>query len=288
MTRSRIWFGLGTAVLAGHSLSPLPATAAEATARAEPPRTDGPVLVFDAGRSQRAAMKAFSAQGGEGGEGGEGGVDPGLAAEDPVAYGVSLAVIEAHYLAGLAAYEAGETEEGAEMFAHGYSEIYADMEEVYLARGVDGLEGALLDAVAKAGDGAPGEEVSEAAQHVLALLEAAEATAPASDDALRTEAAIIVELIDRTAAQYLSARTGGSEEAFLDGYGFAAAAQRRADQHLAAIGERSPALAESLSAALALGREAFPTPLPVADPALEPGVFLAMATQARFALNALH
>src|SRR5690606_8723194 len=80
--------------------------------------------------SSAAAWPIQLAQGGEGGEGGEAGqsgeagIDVTAAARDPLAFNIALQVIAAHVHAGIAAYAAGEKEAGAQMFAHGLSEVF--------------------------------------------------------------------------------------------------------------------------------------------------------------------
>ncbi|HEY8578698.1 MAG TPA: hypothetical protein VIL72_02345, partial [Beijerinckiaceae bacterium] len=113
------------------------------------------------------------AQGGEGGEaggGGEGGVDVQAARTDPVAYITALDVVRAHYLAGWAAYEAGDHTAGMEMFVHPISEVYVDMEPVFEARGVAPFGKDMEAAGELAGRQAPAAEVRAAVDRVLAAL----------------------------------------------------------------------------------------------------------------------
>ncbi|MCB1970297.1 MAG: hypothetical protein R3D03_10810 [Geminicoccaceae bacterium] len=183
--------------------------------------------------------------GGEGGEGGEGGVEAADAASDPVVFLTALDVIAAHVIAGRDIYDAGNREAGTEMFAHAISEIYVEIESVLEELGASPFMDQLDRLLELAGEQQPNARIDEAAAAVMQALDDAAGHAPASGhDEIGVEARVLAELIDRAARQYRVAQADGSDEAYIDGYGFLAAArlrfagQREAiealDQHAAA------------------------------------------------------
>ncbi|MEL6687015.1 MAG: hypothetical protein AAFP97_05285 [Pseudomonadota bacterium] len=81
----------------------------------------------------------------EGGEG-EGGVSIDQAVTDPIVFLSALAITEAHIIAARDAHAAGKKNAAAEMFAHRVSEVLADIEPIFQARGVDEFNDLLLNA----------------------------------------------------------------------------------------------------------------------------------------------
>ena len=227
-------------------------------------------------------------EGGEGGgEGGEAGIDPGLVGRDPVAYLTALDVIRAHYLAGAAAYAAGDHEAGTEMFAHPIGEVYVDLEPVLTELGADPFAAALDRTVAVAGEGASIDEVEAAAAEVGAALDAAAGHAPGKVS-LEAQAATVAEMIDRAALQYRLAMAGDEPGgAYLDGYGFAQAAAARAEAIMAELKAKKPRAAEATGAALATLDAAYPGIAPPASDAPPPGEVLAAASNAVLSLSSL-
>ena len=137
------------------------------------------------------------------GEGGEAGIDVAAAANDPVEYGVALQVIAAHYYAGLAAYEAKEFEAGAQMFAHGLSEVYVEMEDILRQRGVTTLGKKLEAAVEGASAKLPPPQIRRRVRAVLDALAAAEKASPMSAGPVQvTRAQVVANLLNRAATQY--------------------------------------------------------------------------------------
>jgi hypothetical protein len=245
----------------------------DAEERAHNPRGD------DLTRTAYASVIQQGGEGGEGGEsggeGGESGVDPVAAQHDPVVYLTALDVIRAHYLAGLAAYRADDHQAGAEMFVHPISEVYYDLEAAFKAQGVDPF----VEAMFKAGDlafaGEPTEKVEAAVKTVLAATDAAAKKAPRANHATAAiEAAVIADMVDRAALQYRLVAAGDNKDAWLDGYGYLKAAQRRADL----IREQlDPRFRDALDETLTLLSSAYPEGLKPADEALDPGLLLAKA-----------
>jgi len=278
MKTSKIWLGVGVAVVAGAvPASPMKASELQ-------------------GSTSMTAASQFSAQDlpgfiiaqtkqGEGGENesGEGGIDAGAADKDPVKYGVALQVIAAHYHAGLAAYEAGELAAGTQMFAHGHSEVFAEMEDVFKKRGVTGLGAKLEAAIDAANKKAPAAEVRKIVDQVYAALAEAEKAAPKSSlTPLAVKAQIIADMLDRAAAQYvLVLKKDSSLETYLDGLGFARAANREAASLLPELQKANPTAAAAIRNALEVTAAAYPG-MKRGAPA-DAGKLLAAASAARIA-----
>lgn len=225
---------------------------------------------------------------GEGGEGGEGtggefGVDPSEAAQNPVAYLTALAVIRAHYLAGQAAYQAGDSDAAAELFAHPIVEIYADLEPVFLARGADSFEQQMADAAGAALAGASLRTVDDHIATVTKAIDATAALAPdSSDDEITISLKVAADLIERAALQYSLVRAGNAGEAYLDGYGFYKAAGSIA----ASIEKSDSETIIALNDALSVLGQAFPSvPEPESHQA-DPGALLAASSKLRLLAGA--
>lgn len=211
------------------------------------------------------AGEAGEGEGGEGGEGtggegGEGGVEVAAAGNDPVIYGSALAVAEAHVIAARDAYAAGQTEAGAEMFAHPVSEVLLEMAPVFTAQGVDDMSPLFASASEAALSGASAEEVAAQADAIIAALRAAEAKAPASDaSAGRVAAGIVADQIERAVAMYAQASEGVNYGPYLDGYGYYRTAAVTFERSADAVRSEDADLASSIEAALGLLAEAYPS-----------------------------
>lgn len=221
---------------------------------ASPSDAGGPAA--QTAQTTQSAAPDLQGEGGEGGEGGEAGgefgIDPALAETDPVVFLSAIEVMRAHYLAGLAALDAGERAAASEMFSHPVSEIYIDFEPALEARG--GM--LMLDEMNRAAvlhyQGASNDEIEAAVAVVLDLLDANEAVAPAGDvTRARVDAAVLIDLGERAALQYGFVQGGAGGEAWLDAFGFNAAAQRYADGRMEAIADADPTLAAALRTLLA-------------------------------------
>lgn len=96
------------------------------------------------------------------------------------------------------------------------------------------------------------EEIEAAVAVVLDLLDANEAVAPMSDESqARIDAAVIVDLGERAALQYGFVQSDAAAgEAWLDAYGFNAAAQSYAEGRLAAIAREDAELGAALQSVL--------------------------------------
>lgn len=285
MKKSRkIWIGVGAFVLAGGSAASLPAKSLPGDAAS----VSAPRAQDDAASSTRQPHWQQFAQGGEGGEGGEAGINVENAATDPVEYIVALQVIAAHYHAGLAAYQGKEQEAGAQMFAHGLSEIYFEMEDIFKKFGITDLGEKLEAAVAAANDKKPAAEVKKRVDAVLASLAAAEKAAPKSSASREAVTAhVTAELIDRAAAQFAVVQKDTNLEAYLDGLGFAMAARDQAKSILPWLKKQDPAKEKTFSQALALVAEAYPGIKRPAKPKVTESALLSAASRTKLAASSL-
>jgi hypothetical protein len=225
---------------------------------------------------------------GEGGEGGEAGINVEAAGKDPVEYGIALQVIAAHYHAGLAAYEDKEQEAGAQMFAHGLTEVYVEMEEVFKRLGVKDLGKKLEAAVEAATAKKPVAEVRRRVNAVYAALKAAEKKAPKSSlPSQAVKAQVAAEMIERAAAQYAVIQKDKTLEPYLDGLGFAIAARGQAKDVLPWLRKKDGQKEKALSKALALATEAYPGIKRPASPKVPVADLLAAASGAKLAVSNL-
>ncbi|WP_017664214.1 hypothetical protein [Porphyrobacter sp. AAP82] len=216
-----------------------------------------------------AATTAATAGEGEGGAGegeaaamggeGEGGVAVADAASDPVAYGIALAVAEAHVTAARDAYAAGKKEAAGEMFAHPVSEVLLDMDPVFAKLGVADMKPLFTAASDAALAGKPVAEVSKAHDAIIAALRGAAGKAPKGEaSAAKVSAGVIADMIERSSAMYRQLPANDSYEPYLDGYGFARVAAGAFAASGGAIKAENPALHASITAALALLSKAYP------------------------------
>lgn len=283
MRRSRkIWLGVGAFILTSGATAG--GTGLERAGVVVEGRSDGAVTLPSAAAPETIGFYNAWAQAG-GGEGGEGGIDPETAASDPVAYAIALQVIAAHFDAGIAAYAGGEQEAGAQMFAHGLSEVYAAMEDIFEKLGVTTLGAKLEAAVVAAADREPLAQVEQRADDVLRALQDAARRGPQPKSAERMQAYLAGELIERAAAQHAIAREDKGLEAYLDGLGFAIAARREADSALPSLRKSDKDAAAALEKALALLQRAYPGIKRPANGGVSEPELLVAASRARLAVS---
>jgi hypothetical protein len=232
---------------------------------------------------------AYATSGGEGGEGGEAGIDAATAGDDPVVYLTGLDVMAAHFHAGLAAYLAGEKEEGAMMFAHAISEAYVDMEPAFKKLGVAPFDAALQEATNLGNDKAPDDAVKAAVQKALDAITAAAAKAPKSTAGIEiTEAKVFLDMLNRSALQLIRASKGdGDDDAYLDGFGFLVAAKARAPAALKALDAVGPEAGAAARDAMSALERDYPAITPPKTPAIEPGAVMAAVSKAILAAGSL-
>lgn len=190
---------------------------------------------------------------------GEGGVDISAAATDPVVFKSALAIAEAHVLAARDAYAAGRKEEAAGMFAHPVSEVLADMEGAFAARGVEPINDLFIDAAdAVLAEETP-DQIAARTDAIVAALGDASAKAP--DDgraASAVSAGVVSDQIDRAVDMYTLAAASGAYANYLDGYGFYKAAENAFARGRASIEKDNPAVAAQIAAALTALGAAYP------------------------------
>ncbi len=108
------------------------------------------------------------------------------------------------------------------MFAHGLSEVYFPMEDIFKTLGVKDLGKKLEATVSAANEKKSPAEVKRKVNDVLAALVAAEKVAPKSSaSAQAVKAHVAAEMLDRAAAQFGVIQKDNNLEAYLDGLGFA-------------------------------------------------------------------
>jgi hypothetical protein len=249
----KLWtqLGLGTALAGGL----LAACGGEA---------GGEGAAGEAGIAPDAAATAGEGEGGAGeGEGGagegegktaggegEGGVAVADAAKDPVAYGIALAVAEAHVVAARDAYGAGQKQAAGEMFAHPVSEVLLDMDPAFTQLGVK----------------------NKAYDAIIAALRGAAAKAPKGEaSAAKVQAGVVADMIERASAMYRQLPKNAAYEPYLDGYGFSRVAASAFAASGAGIKAENPALHASIAEALALLGKAYPGAARPAKLPAEPG-----------------
>lgn len=221
--------------------------------------------------------------GGEGGEG-EGGVAVGNAATDPVAYGIALAVAEAHVVAARDAYAAGKKEAAAEMFAHPVSEVLLEMDPVFAKRGVADFKPLFTAASDAAFAGKPAAEVNKAYDAIIAALRGAATKAPKSDASpVKVATGVIADQIERASAMYRQLGTNDAYEPYLDGYGFARVAASAFARDGAAIKAEDPAAHARIAEALTLLGKAYPDATRPAKLPVEAGALSAASSKVMLA-----
>ncbi len=208
---------------------------------------------------------------GAGGEG-EGGVAVDDASTDPVAYGIALAVAEAHVVAARDAYAAGKREAAAEMFAHPVSEVLVDMEPAFARLGVADAKPLFAAASDAAFAGKPVAEVNAAHDAIIAALRQAATKAPKSDASpAKVATGIIADMIERASAMYRQLPGNDAYEPYLDGYGFTKAASTSFATNGAAIKADNPAAHARIIEAMGVLARAYPGAARPAKLAVEAG-----------------
>lgn len=285
MKTRKIWIGIGAFVVAGAGAQDQPVLAGSDVK----PVYTRDVLKQEAARHIVLAGAAKSAgEGGEGGEGGEAGIDAEAAAKDPVQFGIALQVIAAHFHAGLAAYEGQEMEAGAQMFAHGHSEVFAEMQAVFKNLGLTNLGTQLEAAIEAAAAKKPAAEVRRRVQEVLSALSAAEKAGPRSQlSASAVRARVAADMLERAASQYSLVLKDSNLETYLDGLGFAMAARMQSAEFLPALKKSNPKAGSAFETAMKLAAAAYPGIRRPAKPSVQPGEFLAAASAAQIAANTI-
>ncbi|MFN3864989.1 MAG: hypothetical protein ACK4RT_11990 [Erythrobacter sp.] len=250
----RLWtqLGLGTA-LAGGLLAACGEVAGGEGATGEAGGQSAAV----AGEGESGARQAVAAPA-PGGEG-EGGVAVADAGSDPVAYGIALAVAEAHVIAARDAYLAGKQDAAAEMFAHPASEVLVEMDPVFATLGVKDFKPLLAEASMAAADGKSAAEVGKRYEAIIAALRDAGTKAPTSEAPEGVIAtSILADQIERASAMYRIAAKDDRYEPYLDGYGFYKVAQTGFARWGATIRAANPAAHARITEALAVLGKAYP------------------------------
>lgn len=255
-TTLKLWtqLGLGTALAGGL----LAACGGEAGGEAGASGAAGGESAAIAGEGEGGA--GGEAAGGEaaGGEG-EGGVATADAARDPVAYGIALAVAEAHVVAARDAYAAGKKEAAGEMFAHPVSEVLLDMDPAFTQLGVADMKPLFSAASDAALAGKPVADVNKAHDAIITALRAAAAKAPKTEASpAKVATSVTADMIERASAMYRQLPGNDAYEPYLDGYGFAQVASSAFGANSDAILAENPAAHARITEALAVLKQAYP------------------------------
>lgn len=276
----KLWtqLGLGTA-LAGGLLAACGGEAGGEGATGEAGGESAAVAGEGEGEGSAPAAAAPAA----GGEG-EGGVAVADAGSDPVAYGIALAVAEAHVIAARDAYAAGKKDAAAEMFAHPASEVLVEMDPVFAKLGVKDFKPLLTDASVAVSDGKNAAEINKQYDAIIAALRGAAAKAPKSEAAEGAIATgVIADQIERASAMYRVAAKDDRYEPYLDGYGFYKVAQTGFARSGAAIKAANPAAHARITEALALLGKAYPAATRPAKLPVEQGALSAASSKVMLA-----
>jgi hypothetical protein len=280
-TKIKLWtqLGLGTA-LAGGMLAGCGGEAGEgATTAAVAPGDSG-----TAGGEGEGGAGGEGAGGEAAGGEGEGGVAVGDAGTDPVAYGIALAVAEAHVVAARDAYAAGKKDAAAEMFAHPAAEVLVEMDPVFAKLGVRDFKPLLTNASIAAADGKSAAEVNKHYDAIIAALREAATKSPdngASD--AKVAAAIIADQIERASAMYRTIAKDDRYEPYLDGYGFAKVAASAFASSGAAIKTENPTLHARIAEALGVLKQAYPAATRPAKLTVEQGALSSVSSKVMLA-----
>ena len=257
-TETKRWTKLGLgAALAGTTLL---AACGNSSEPAEPvSETPAPAVSEPASSTPDVEPAEGTVAVDQGGEG-EGGVAVEQAATDPVVFRSALAITEAHIVAARDAFQVGETDAAAEMFAHPVSEVLFDVGPYLQQHGVESFDDLLLDASSAVYEGETEEQITARAQEIIDTLRAAAEKAPddGSSEA-RIQAGVTADQIDRAAVMYGMAMESDFFEPYLDGYGFYLAAQSAFAQEEAAIRSELPEVATAIDSAFALLATAYET-----------------------------
>lgn len=283
----KLWttLGLGTALAGGL----LAACAGESGGEAG---GEGATAGETGGEAAATAGEGESGAGGEGAGGesaaggeGEGGVAVSDAGTDPVAYGIALAVTEAHVVAARDAYAAGKKDAAAEMFAHPVSEVLLEMDPVFAKLGVKDFKPLLTAASDAASDGKSVAEVGKAYDAIIAALRGAATKTPGSSAVgAKVAAGIIADQIERASAMYRAIAKDDRYEPYLDGYGFTAVAASAFTASGAAIKADNPAVHARISEALGVLAKAYPAATRPAKLGVEPGAVSAASSRVMLAV----
>jgi len=252
----KLWtqLGLGTA-LAGGLLAACSGGEAGGEAGGEGAQTP-PEAAATAGEGEGGSGEGESAT--AGGEG-EGGVAVADAAKDPVAYGIALAVAEAHVAAAKDAYAAGNKQAAAELFAHPVSEVLLDMDPVFAKLGVADFKPLFTAASDAAFAGKSTAEINAAYDKIIAALRAAAQKAPQNGASpAKVATGVIADMIERSSAMYRSLAKAEGDEPYLDGYGFSRAAANAFAASGGAIKAENPEAHARITEALGLLAKAYP------------------------------
>jgi len=202
--RSKLWIGLGSAVLAGSAGPALAGNLHNTTALVSGAPAAPAALAGDLAAEPVAVQLAA----GEGGEGGEGGAAAAAPATDDTAFLTQLALIRGHLDVGVELYRRGAVAAAKTHMKHPEDELYADLAPAFAARHVAGFKDSLERLAGLVEAGAPVAQVEAAYADLLRAIDtAASRGAPAA--AVATKAAVVLALVRKAAEDYAKGVSDG-------------------------------------------------------------------------------
>lgn len=236
-----------------------------------------------------SASPLFIADAAQGGEGGEAGIVVEDFGTDPVAYLIALDIIRGHELAGRDIYAAGDKPAAIELFEHAISETYDSLAPVMAKLGTADIRAALEATVAKAKAGAPPEDLARAVDAATAALDEAGKGKPKSSLSDQViDATVITRMLKNAVGHFEKVASKPDGEAYIDGYGFLAAAKARSEKLRPVLAKSSAAGVKKLDDALSALSEVFPGAKMPDHITVKPGPILAKVSKAMFILSDLH
>ena len=226
---------------------------------------------------------------GQGGEGGEAGVVAANLGSDPVAYLTALDIIRGHELAGRDIYAAGDKPAAIELFEHAISETYDLLAPAMTKLGVPDIRAALEATVQKAKTGATPEELAKAVGLATAALDSAGNGKPKSAQSdPQIDATVVTGMLKRVVSNFEVVASKQDGEAYIDGFGFLAAAKARSERLRPVLTRADATGMKKLDDALAALTDIFPGAKMPEHNAVKPGPILAKVSKAMFMLSDLH
>jgi len=205
--RSKLWIGLGSAVLAG-SAGPALAGNLQTTTALVSGASGAPGVPAGGLAAEPVAVQLAASEGGEGGEGGATAAAPASPATDDTAFLTQLALIRGHLDVGVELYRRGAVAAAKTHMKHPEDELYADLAPAFAARHVAGFKDSLERLAGLVEAGAPVAQVEAAYADLLRAIDtAASRGAPAA--AVATKAAVVLALVRKAAEDYAKGVSDG-------------------------------------------------------------------------------
>jgi hypothetical protein len=181
-----------------------------------------------------------------------------------------LELMRGHLAVGHELFAAGDLKTAAMHFAHPSSEVYDDVEEELMARGVKPFREAINRLSEIASQGKPKAEIEQAYNGVVAAIDGAAQTVPAETRRSATTTIVLVSALLRTAAhEYEEAVEGdalSNTEEYQDARGFTVRAKALLEQNAEAMKRKDGEAYGQLVKLVADLEKAFPSAKPPQKP----------------------